>query len=156
MKKFTFLLFTHLVFAVFGFLGGIYALPILMAPQAPSGIELASAAKNVSYSGTFRRDLAGSDFLHWGEGEVLVGKDYISLAGKLAPGPDYRLYLSPLMVASADEFQRIKSESVEVGSIKTFNNFVVAVPDGIEIDNYRAVVVWCEAFGMFISAASFR
>lgn len=156
MKKFIFVLFTHLVFAFFGFLGGIYALPILMEPQAPTSTELADAAKNVSYSGTFRRDLAGSDFLHWGEGEVLVGKDYISLAGKLAPGPDYRLYLSPFMVSSADEFKRVKSESVEVGSIKTFNNFVVPVPDDIDIDKYRAVVVWCEAFGMFISAASFR
>jgi hypothetical protein len=156
MKKFIFVLFTHLVFAAFGFMGGIYALPILMAPQAPSSIELATAAKDVAYGGTFSRDLAGSDFLHWGEGEVLVGKDYISLAGKLAPGPDYRLYLSPFMVSSADEFKRVKSESVEVGSIKTFNNFVVPVPDGIEIGKYRAVVVWCEAFGMFISAASFQ
>ena len=156
MKKIIFLLFTHLVFAGFGFLGGIYALPILMAPQAPSSTELASAAKNIAYSGTFRRDLAGSDFLHWAEGEVLVGKDYISLAGKLAPGPDYRLYLSPLMVANANEFKRVKSESVEVGSIKTFNNFVVPVPSGIDVGKFRSVVIWCEAFGRFISAASFR
>ena len=156
MKKFIFLLITHLVFAALGFAGGIYALPILMAPQAPSTAELANAAKNVSYSGTFRRDLAGSDFLHWGEGEVLVGKDYISLAGSLAPGPDYRLYLSPVMVNNADEFKRIKSKSVEIGSIKTFNNFVLPMPEGIDLDKFRAVVVWCESFSMFISAASFR
>lgn len=156
MKKIILLLFTHLAFAAFGFLGGIYVLPILMAPQAPTSAELSNAAQNVSFSGTFSRDLPGSDFLHWGEGEVLVGKDFISFAGNLAPGPDYRLYLSPLMVSSADEFKRIKSESVEVGSIKTFNNFVVPVPDGIEPGKFRALVVWCEAFGMFISAASFR
>ena len=156
MKKFLFLLFTHLIFAAIGFVGGIYALPILMAPDAPTTAELAGAAKNVSFSGTFRRDLVGSDFLHWGEGEVLVGEDYVSFAGSLSPGPDYRLYLSPVMVNSADEFKGVKSDAVEIGSIKTFNNFVVPVPDGIKLDKFRAVVVWCESFGMFITAASYR
>ena len=156
MKKFILLLISHLIFAAAGFVGGIYALPILMSPGAPTTADLANAAKNVSYSGSFSRDLPGSDFLHWGEGEVLVGKDYISLAGRVSPGPDYRLYLSPTMVNNADEFRQLKSMSVEVGSIKTFNNFIVAVPDGINPDKYRAVVIWCEAFGMFITAASYR
>lgn len=156
MKKFLFLLVSHLIIAAIGFAGGIYALPILMSPKAPTTTELANAAKNVSYSGTFRRNLAGSDFLHWGEGEVLVGKDYISLAGSLAPGPDYRLYLSPAMVNNADEFRQFKPMSAEVGSIKTFENFVVKVPEGVDPDKYRAVVIWCEAFGMFITAAAYR
>ncbi|MCP4432689.1 MAG: DM13 domain-containing protein [Gammaproteobacteria bacterium] len=156
MKKFISLLFTHLIFAAIGFAGGIYTLPILMSPDDPTTAELASAAKNVTYSGTFRRDLIGSGFLNWGEGEVLVGKDYVSLAGSLSPGPDYRLYLSPFMVNSADEFNGVKSDSVEIGSIKTFDNFVVPVPVGIDLDKYRAVVVWCESFGMFISAARYR
>ena len=156
MKKFLFYCLTHLIFAVLGFAGGIYALPILMSPDAPTTAELAKATKDVAYSGTFRRDLAGSDFLHWGEGEVLVSKNYVSLAGNLAPGPDYRLYLSPFMVNNAEEFKRVKSQSVQIGSIKTFNNFVVPVPDGVDLDKFRAVVVWCEAFGMFITAASFR
>lgn len=156
MKKLIFFLITHLIFAAIGFAGGIYALPILTAPIAPGTLELANAAKNVTYSGTFRRDLAGSDFLHWGEGEVLVGKDFISLAGKLAPGPDYRLYLAPAMVNSADEFMRFKQQSVEIGGIKTFENFVVAVPEAVNLDSYKAVVIWCESFGAFITAAEYR
>lgn len=156
MKKFILLLITHLIFAAAGFAGGIYVLPILTSPDAPTTAALSKAAKNVAYSGTFRRDLPGSDFLHWGEGEILVGKDFISLAGHLAPGPDYRLYLSPVMVNSADEFNQIKQLSVEVGSIKTFDNFVVAVPEDIDLEKYHAVVVWCESFGAFITAAKYR
>ena len=145
-----------MIFAAIGFAGGIYLLPILTAPTAPTTVELANAAKNVIYSGTFRRDLPGSDFLHWGEGEVLVGKEFISLAGNLAPGPDYRLYLSPYMVNSADEFAQYKQNSVEIGSIKTFENFVVAVPKNVNPDSYQAIVVWCESFGAFITASKYR
>lgn len=156
MKNFIILLITHLAFAAAGFAGGIYLLPILTAPDAPTTAELGMVTKNVAFSGTFRRDLPGSDLLHWGEGEVSLGKDFISLAGKLAPGPDYRLYLSPTMVNSADEFERIKQDSLEIGGIKTFENFVVPVPEGVDLDKYRAVVVWCESFGAFITAATYR
>lgn len=156
MKKIIILVITHLIFAAIGFAGGIYLLPILTAPTAPTTVELANAAKNVTYSGTFRRDLPGSDFLHWGEGEVMISKNFISLAGSLAPGPDYRLYLSPYMVNSAEEFTQYKQHSKEIGSIKTFENFVVAVPEGVNLDSYQAVVVWCESFGAFITAAKYR
>ena len=156
MKKIILLIFTHLIFASAGFAGGIYVLPILTAPHAPTTRELASAASNVSYSGTFKRELEDSDLLHWGEGEVLIGKDFISLAGKLAPGPDYQLYLSPTYLETAEEFKQVKSLLVKVGPVKTFDNFVVEVPEGIDIDKYHAVIIWCESFGAFITAASYR
>ena len=156
MKKIILLVFTHLIVAVAGFAGGIYMLPVLTAPQSPTTEELANAAGNVLYSATFKRELKGSDFLHWGEGEVLVGKDFISLAGELAPGPDYQLYLSPGYLETAGEFKQMKSLMVKVGPVKTFDNFVVSVPEGIDIDKYRAVIIWCESFGAFITAAKYR
>jgi len=156
MKKIILLIFTHLIFAFVGFAGGIYVLPILTAPPTPTTEALANAAGNVLYSGTFKRELKDSDFLHWGEGEILVGKDFISLAGNLAPGPDYQLYLSPVYLETADEFERLKSRMVKVGPVKTFDNFVVEVPEGIDIDKYHAVIIWCEAFGAFITAANYR
>ena len=42
------------------------------------------------YTGEFRKDLADSDALHWGEGTVSVGDRFISFMGELAPGPDYK------------------------------------------------------------------
>ena len=98
MKKMLILVITHLGFAAAGFALGIYALPILMAPEAPSVAEVASLQGDPTYTGTFKRDLTDSDLLHWGEGEVSIGSDAITLVGSIAPGPDYRLYLSPEFV----------------------------------------------------------
>jgi hypothetical protein len=76
--------------------------------------------------------------------------------GKLAPGPDYKLYLSPAFVETEVEFNQLKKSMVRVGDVKTFENFVVAVPAGIELEKYSAVIVWCETFGQFITAAKYR
>ena len=35
----------------------------------------------------FKRDLEGSDFLHWGEGEVYIHEDRIAHKGALSRGP---------------------------------------------------------------------
>ncbi len=45
---------------------------------------------------------------------------------------------------------------VRVGDVKTFENFVVAVPAGIDFTKYTAVIVWCETFAQFITAAKYR
>jgi hypothetical protein len=100
--------------------------------------------------------LKDSDAWHWGEGVVSIAPKVISLAGRLAPGPDYKLYLSPEFVETEADFNRLKSSMVRVGDVKTFENFVVPVPAGIEPANYTAVVVWCETFAQFITAAKYR
>ena len=43
----------------------------------------------------------------------------------------------------------------EVGPVKTFENFVVALPAGVDVTRYNSVVVWCESFGEFITAARY-
>lgn len=42
------------------------------------------------------------------------------------------------------------------GTSRTFKNFLVAVPESVHRARYDTVVVWCEAFGQFISAARYR
>ena len=147
---------SHSAFAAIGFAAGIYALPILIAPAAPSAEELKAAKSDVQFTGTFKRDLKDSDALHWGEGVVSIAPRAISLAGRLAPGPDYKLYLSPEFVETEADFNRLKSSMVRVGDVKTFENFVVPMPAGIEPAKYKAVVVWCETFAQFITAAKYR
>jgi hypothetical protein len=147
---------SHGAFAATGFAAGIYALPILIAPAAPSAEELKAATSDVQFTGTFKRDLKDSDALHWGEGVVSIAPRAISLAGRLAPGPDYKLYLSPEFVETEADFNRLKSSMVRVGDVKTFENFVVPVPVGVEPAKYKAVVVWCETFAQFITAAKYR
>jgi hypothetical protein len=45
---------------------------------------------------------------------------------------------------------------IRVGDVKTFNNFVVPVPASIDPAKYSAVIVWCETFNEFITAARYR
>lgn len=156
MLKRLFLVASHLAFAAGGFALGIYALPILMAPEAPTSVEVAGLQSQASYRGEFRRDLAGSDFLHWGEGEVSIGEDTIALVGSIAPGPDYRLYLSPEFVETERAFMALKPQMVQVGPVKTFDNFIVPMADHIDPSRYTTVVIWCESFGEFITAARYR
>jgi hypothetical protein len=147
---------THLLTLGLGFGLGIYALPLLTAPRAPSAADLSALMGPSLWTGQFRRDLKDSDALHWGEGMVSVGPRSISMLGKLAPGPDYKLYLAPEFVETEADFKRLKPRMQRVGDIKTFDNFIVPVPEGIDPGRYTTVVVWCETFGQFISAAKYR
>jgi hypothetical protein len=45
---------------------------------------------------------------------------------------------------------------VRVGDVKTFKNFVVPMPESVDPNRYSAVVVWCETFSQFITAAKYR
>ncbi len=147
---------THLAAGGIGFALGIYFLPILIAPEGPNQQEVLSVADTSEYTAEFRRDLEDSDALHWGEGTVYVSRESIALEGRLAPGPDYRLYLSPEFVETEADFEAMKSRMVEVGTIRTFENFMVTVPSSIDPADYSAVIVWCETFGQFITAAEYQ
>ena len=149
-------LITHGIALAIGFALGIYLLPILVAPQGPSDAEVASTATQAMFSTEFRRDLPGSDFLHWGEGQVSISARQVSFRGSLAPGPAYRLYLTRDLVLNEEEFIRVKDSSVSIGEIKTFNNFILPVPENVNPSEYGAVVVWCESFDEFITAGRYQ
>ncbi|MFM5844663.1 DM13 domain-containing protein [Aeromonas sanarellii] len=155
-KTLALLLASHLLVGAAGFAAGIYLLPILIAPPAPSGEQVAARQAQATYQGTFKRERQDSDRLHWGEGKVSIGPDAISLMGRLAPGPDYQLYLSPAFVETEADFARLKDRMVHVGPVKTFDNFIVPLPAGIDPARYDTVIVWCETFGQFITSARYR
>jgi hypothetical protein len=156
IKKSFLLLASHATIGGIGFAIGIYMLPILTAPPSPTETEIRSVTADSSYSGIFKKDLKDSDAFHWGDGRVLVGSKHISLMGKLAPGPDYKLYLSPEFVETEVDFNRLKSQMVQVGDVKTFDNFIVEIPVSIDPGKFTSVIVWCESFGEFITAAQYR
>lgn len=156
IQKLVFLTFTHLAVLAFGFAIGIYTLPILSAPPAPSEADIKAVSLKTEYKTEFIRDLQDSDALHWGDGEVALNQNYITLLGELAPGPEYRLYLSPTFVETEVEFEQLKSTMKLVGDVKTFDNFIVKVGTDVELSQFNTVIVWCEAFGEFITAAKYR
>ncbi|KAB2942281.1 MAG: DM13 domain-containing protein [Hyphomicrobium sp.] len=156
MLRIVILIATHAAALGLGFLIGIYALPILTAPKGPDAAMLEATATGALYKGRFERNLKGSDFVHWGEGEVRVLPDKIAHAGRLAPGPDYKLYLTPEFVDTKEGFLAIKDKARRIGDVKTFDGFIVDVPAGVDVSAYTTAIVWCEAFSQFITAAKYR
>lgn len=154
--RWIFLAATHAGMLAVGFALGIYLLPILTAPESLDREMLAATAQNAEYNATFTRDLAGSDFLHWGEGSVSISADKIVHQGKMSPGPNYKLYLVPEFVEEEAGFLGVKDRSQVIGDIKTFDGVVLDVPAGVDINAFTTVLVWCEAFSEFITAAKYR
>lgn len=150
------LIATHGLAGVMGFGVGIYILPILVAPPAPDEVDIKAVASQARYTAQFRKDLIDSDALHWGEGAVSIGAGSVTLMGRLAPGPDYKLYFSPEFVETEVDFNRLKNTMARVGDVKTFDNFIVEIPPGIDPSKFTSVIVWCEAFGQFITSARYR
>ena len=156
MKRILVLIASHILVGTIGFGIGIYVLPIIIAPDSPTAGEVRAGLGETGFEGQFQRSLKGSDFLHWGEGTVYVSPESIALIGELAPGPDYKLYLSPTFVETEAEFLQMKSKMVRVGDVKTFNNFIVPVPKKIDPNQFSTVIVWCETFSQFITAAQYK
>ena len=156
MRKLIIRTITHVIALVIGFALGVYFLPILTAPDSPNAASLAQQAQGAEFTGQFDRELKGSDFLHWGEGRVSVSASRIVHEGALSPGPDYKLYLAPDFVTDEAEFLALKDKSARIGDVKTFEGLILDVPEGVNVSDYTTVVVWCEAFGEFISAAKYR
>jgi hypothetical protein len=155
MKKLL-LIASHLLALFAGFSAGVYLLPILTAAPPASADDMKAQAGPPLFEGHFRRDLKDSDFLHWGEGRVALSAKAVSFDGKLAPGPDYKLYLSPEFVQTEADFQRLKPAMLRVGDVRNFERFVLPLPAGADPARYTTVIVWCETFSQFITAAQYR
>ena len=149
-------LISHGIAMAAGVALGIYLLPILIAPDGPSDADVGKVFDKAIFTTQFKKDLPGSDFLHWGEGELSISARRVSFNGELAPGPDYRLYLTPQLALNEQEFLAMKGDSAYVGNVSTFDNFILSVPENINPTKFTAVVVWCETFGEFITAASYQ
>lgn len=155
-RRILLLIATHLLALGVGFGLGVYLLPVLVAPDDPPAQAVAAAMDGARYRAAFRRDLAGSDALHWAEGTVGVGPRRIAFEGTLAPGPDYKVYLTREYVDTIDGFLKIKAQARRVGEAKSFRRLLLDLPADVDVEDYTTVVVWCETFSKFISAAEYR
>jgi hypothetical protein len=45
---------------------------------------------------------------------------------------------------------------VQVGNIRTFENFMVSIPDSVDPAEFNTAIVWCESFGQFITSAAYQ
>ena len=96
--------------------------------------------------------VGGADCLR----RLVLGHGHQGNLGRIAPGPDYRLYLAPRFVETESDFLALKNRALEVGTVKTFENFIVPLPDSVDVSAFNTVVIWCESFSQFITAAEYR
>lgn len=139
-----------------GFMAGIYSLPILTEQPAPEIKTLEQHQTRALFSAEFKPDLKGSDRLHYGDGMVYLTNDAISMQGTLSPGPDYQLYLSRNFIDNEADFLAQKGTMQRVAGVRSFNGFKLVVPQGIDVSDYNTVVIWCESFEEFITAAQYQ
>lgn len=146
---------TLAIFAA-GFIAGVYSLPILTEQPAPDIAVLKQHQSRSQFSATFKPDLKGSDRFHYGDGMVYLTNDAISMQGTLSPGPDYQLYLSRNFIDNEADFLAQKGTMQRVAGVRSFNGFKLVVPQGIDVSDYNTVVIWCESFEEFITAAQYQ
>ncbi|KPM82433.1 MULTISPECIES: DM13 domain-containing protein [Pseudoalteromonas] len=139
-----------------GFMAGIYSLPILTEQPAPEIKTLEQHQTRALFSAEFKPDLKGSDRLHYGDGMVYLTNDAISMQGTLSPGPDYQLYLSRNFIDNEADFLAQKGTMQRVAGVRSFNGFKLVVPQGIDVRDYNTVIIWCESFEEFITAAQYQ
>ncbi len=84
----------------------------------------------------------------------MVNDKAVWLDESVSPRPDYQLYLAPAFVRLRPDFIDIKAQSVEVQFNQGLCNFRLAVPAHVNAADFLAVVIWCEAFSQFITAAA--
>lgn len=58
-----------------GFALGVYFLPIIVAKDDADSAQITQAKNQGLATAVFRRDLAGSDLLHWGEGTLFLSRE---------------------------------------------------------------------------------
>ena len=155
-KKIILLITSYAIVFVLGFSLGIYILPILTSPKSVDIDKIIKFEENALYKTSFVKDLKGSDLFHWGEADVSVSNNKIIVNGSIAPGPDYRLYLTKKFVEQEEEFLSAKDNARYVAEVKTFKNFVITIPEDIDINDYNTIVIWCESFNEFITAAKYK
>ena len=149
------LLSTHISTLFFGFALGIYFLPILIAPDSSDIMDIDQLQSDAAYKTKFIRDLAGSDLLHWGEADVTISDKHIVIKGKIAPGPDYKMYLTQQFVENEKDFLAVKGSAAFIADVDIFENFIVKIPSSINVYEYNTIVIWCESFSEFITAAKY-
>lgn len=156
MRLIVILLASHLALFGLGVGIGIYILPILTATENASLNEVEEVKKVATYGGSFTKEQKGSDALHWAEGELYVSDHEIAFKGEVAPGPDYKIYLTKTQATDEESFLAIKKDARLIGELKNFGNFTMTIPDSININEFTTVQIWCERFSKFIGSANYQ
>lgn len=138
-----------------GFAIGIFVFPYLFPLAQVNEAAPNRSAQAIVASGTFTH-ANPSDPIHYGGGELLLYDDLLHLQAdfEVGPGPKYHVYLVPeegvLPNTRVEEMMFI-----DLGRLKAFSGSQnYPIPPGVDLTDYRSVVIWCEQFNALISPAA--
>jgi hypothetical protein len=139
-----------------GFLLGIFVYPYIFLADivATEQLEPGRAGPRIA-QGTFVH-ANPSDPIHYGTGKVSVYRDVLHLEPdfQVGPGPKYHVYLVPQ--GEVTPSTRVADTMfVDLGRLRAFKGSQsYALPAGLNLSDYKSVVIWCEQFGVLISPAA--
>jgi len=141
-----------------GFALGIFVYPYIFLADIVATEELAKeASQPLLAEGRFIH-ANPSDPIHYGKGKVSVYSKLVRLEAdfEVGPGPKFHVYLVP----EADVTPSTKVAQtmfVDLGRLRAFKGSQnYPVPAGVDLANYKSVVIWCEQFGVLISPAGLK
>jgi hypothetical protein len=87
--------------------------------------------------------------------ELADGSRYVRLEDLVTDnGPDLRVYLSTAAPEASDDEVDADVSVVDLGALKgNLGNQNYEVPAGVDLSQYRSVVIWCERFTVAFGAA---
>jgi len=150
-----------LIFLIGGLLGtafgvgvGFFLYPFVFPPPPASEVLAETERTQLIASGNFIH-ANPSDPIHWGRGKVSVYERVVFLEPdfEVGPGPKYHVYLVPreTVRTSADLSGQM---FVDLGRLRAFKGSQrYAIPAGVDLANFRSIVIWCEQFSVLISPA---
>jgi len=139
---------------VFGVAVGFFIFPYVFPPPTATE-QLADAERSrLVASGTFVH-ANPSDPVHYGKGRVSVYERTLFLEPdfEVGAGPAFHVYLVPKApIRTSSDLK--DTMFVDLGALRAFKGSQrYSIPAGIDLKDYKSVIIWCERFGVLISPA---
>jgi hypothetical protein len=149
------------IFVLGGILGtgigiavGFFIFPYVFPPPVASEQLAEAEGSKLIASGNFIH-ANPSDPVHYGKGRVSVYERTVFLESdfEVGPGPAFRVYLVPKgSIRSSSDMKDVTF--VDLGGLRSFKGSQrYPIPAGVNLGDYRSVIIWCERFGVLISPA---
>jgi hypothetical protein len=138
-----------------GFAIGVFVYPYLFLADivASEKVDERSASALVAQGQFIHAN--PSDPIHHGKGKVSVYRELVHLEAdfEVGPGPKFHVYLVPEETVTPST-RVAQTMFVDLGRLKAFKGSQnYPVPAGVDLAQYKSVVIWCEQFGVLISPA---
>lgn len=157
LRRTTMFLLGAIFGTAFGVALGFFLFPFVFPPP-PAAEQLTQAEKTALVAKGAFIHANPSDPVHYGKGQVSVYEKTVFLHDdfEVGPGPKFHVYLVPKdnIRASGDLGDAMY---VDLGRLRAFKGSQkYAIPAGLNLADFKSVVIWCEQFSVLISPADLK